>query len=165
MEPRHLYDRRSWLDIGNVVIRLGLGCLFVWSGLSKIQLPHSFLGDVYAYRLVSPVLGMFVAMVLPWLELLVGACLLSGVCVLGALLLCGGMAVVFTAFIASALHQGLNISCGCFGAGAAPIGYDTLLRALLILIASGLAYVAEWRSPWSRGVRAGSAEDLCATVS
>ena len=84
MEPRHPYERRDWVGILTITVRLGLGCLFLWSGVSKIQLPHNFLGDVYAYRLVSPVLGVFVALVLPWLELLVGACLLSGVFVTGA---------------------------------------------------------------------------------
>ncbi len=101
MERRHL--RNNWLDLLTVVIRLALGCLFLWSSLSKIQLPHDFLGHVYAYRLVGPVSGMFVGMVLPWLELLVGACLLAGVFVGGALLASMGMGVLFTFVLALGL--------------------------------------------------------------
>jgi hypothetical protein len=126
-----------------VVIRLSLGCLFVWSSLSKIQLPHDFLGHVYAYRLVGPVSGMFVGMVLPWLELLVGACLLGGVLVTGALLACMGMACVFAGAISWVLYHGYNISCGCFGSDTTPIGYGTLARAIIIFVAAGFAYVVE----------------------
>jgi hypothetical protein len=131
-----------------VVIRLGLGCLFVWSSLSKIQLPHDFLGHVYAYRLVGPVSGMFVAMVLPWCELLTGICLLGGVFVSGALLTCMGMALLFLGAVSWALYQGLNISCGCFGASASvPIGSGTLVRIIAILVGSGFAYAMELFSP------------------
>lgn len=159
MEQPHR-DSRDWLDMLGVVIRLGLGCLFVWSSLSKIQLPHEFLGHVYAYRFVGPVTGMFVAMVLPWLEMLVGACLLGGIFIKGALLACVGMAVMFVTAIGWALHLGLNINCGCFGWDEALIGYGTLVRGIIILIASGLAYVVElhaqqdvptsppWRQYW-----------------
>ena len=147
MERHHLSSGRGWPDILAVTIRLALGCMFVWSSLSKIQLPHSFLGDVYAYRIVGPVPGMFVAMVLPWVELLVGVCLLGGVLVTGALLGCMAMASMFTAAIAWAVYHGLGISCGCFGSGSEAVGYGTLARAVLIFVVSGLVYVMELFAP------------------
>ena len=36
------------------VVRLGLGCLFLWSGLPKIRQPYDFLASVYNYELVGP---------------------------------------------------------------------------------------------------------------
>ncbi len=151
MERRRLYN---WLNTLSVVMRLGLGCLFLWSSLSKIQLPHDFLGHVYAYRLVGPVSGMLVGMVLPWLELLVGACLLGGVFVGGALLASLGMGMLFTFVLGSALWRHLDISCGCFSSSAAgQISYMTLIRAVAITLFSAGAYGAtilvpprEWRS-------------------
>jgi uncharacterized membrane protein YphA (DoxX/SURF4 family) len=163
MEQRRLYN---WLDMLTVVIRLGLGCLFVWSSLSKIQLPHDFLGHVYAYRLAGPVSGMFVALVLPWLELLVGTCLLGGIFVTGALLACMGMAFVFAVAISWVLYHGFNISCGCFGSDATPIGYGTLIRAIAIFVVAGIAYVVELSAQrpaailpswWPRGSNLGRA--------
>ncbi|HQN36009.1 MAG TPA: MauE/DoxX family redox-associated membrane protein [Sedimentisphaerales bacterium] len=127
----------------NAMIRLGLGCLFVWSSLPKIQLPHDFLGHVYAYRLVGPASGMFVAMVLPWIELMVGICLLGGVFVTGALLACMAMAFMFTVAISWALYHGFNISCGCFGSDAALVGYGTLARSILIFLAGAFVFVVE----------------------
>jgi hypothetical protein len=138
----------NWCVILALTIRVALGCLFVWSSLPKILLPHQFLGDVYAYRLAGPVLGMIVAMVLPWCELLTGICLLGGVFVSGALLTCMGLALMFLVAVSWALYQGLNISCGCFGASASvPIGSGTLIRIIAILVGSGFAYAIEMFSP------------------
>ncbi len=158
MEQRRLYD---WLRVLSVGVRLGLGCLFLWSSLPKIQLPHSFLGEVYAYRLVGPASGMLVAMVLPWLELVVGICLLGGVLVTGALVACMAMALLFTVAINWALYHGFNISCGCFGSNATLVGYGTLARSILIFLVGAFAFAVElfarpsipilpsWRPGWS----------------
>jgi putative oxidoreductase len=124
-----------------LVVRLALGCLFLWSSLPKIRQPYDFLSAVYSYELVGPKLGMLTAMALPWLELLVGICLVGGIFVSGALLATVAMAAMFTFVIASALYRGLEISCGCFKpSDPAIISYSTLLRAALILIFSIAAY-------------------------
>ncbi len=125
-----------------LLVRVSMGCLFLYSALPKIRRPYDFLSDVYNYEIVGPKLGLLVAMTLPWLELLAGICLLGGIFVGGALLLSAGMAAMFTFVIGWALYQGLSISCGCFGSGAGTITYLTLIRAIGILLASLLAYVA-----------------------
>ncbi|HUT30892.1 MAG TPA: MauE/DoxX family redox-associated membrane protein [Sedimentisphaerales bacterium] len=126
----------------SVVVRLALGCLFLWSSLPKIRQPYDFLSAVYEYELVGPKLGMLVAMTLPWLELLVGICLVGGIFVSGALLASAAMAAMFTFVIASALYRGLDISCGCFGASSADtVNYSTLIRACLIMLFSVAAYI------------------------
>jgi uncharacterized membrane protein YphA (DoxX/SURF4 family) len=125
------------------VVRLGLGCLFLWSSLPKIRQPYDFLSDVYEYELVGPKLGMLTAMTLPWLELLVGVCLVGGIFVSGALLASIEMAAMFTFVLASALYRGLEISCGCFSAsGGGIISYSTLIRAFVILLFSIAAYIS-----------------------
>jgi len=125
-----------------LVVRLGLGCLFLWSSLPKIRQPYDFLSGVYNYELVGPKLGMLTAIALPWLELLVGLCLVGGIFVSGALLASVGMAVMFTFALASALYRGLEISCGCFSASdTGIISYSTLIRACLILLFSTVAYI------------------------
>ncbi len=126
-----------------VVVRIGLGCMFLWSSLPKIRQPYDFLSDVYNYELVGPKLGLLVAMTLPWMELLVGICLIGGVFVGGALLASAGMGAMFTFVIASALYRGLEISCGCFSTSSADqVSYLTLVRAAIILVTSLAAYLA-----------------------
>lgn len=135
-------SKRQRLFYGfSFVVRLSLGCLFLWSSLPKIRQPYDFLSNVYDYELVGPKLGMLVAIVLPWIELLAGICLIGGIFVGGALLTSAAMAAMFTFVLASSLHRGLKISCGCFGASAEIISYSTLIRALLILLFSIAAYI------------------------
>jgi hypothetical protein len=123
------------------ILRVGLGCLLLWSSLPKIRHSYDFLGSVYGYQLVGPRMGVFVAAALPWLEFVVGVCLLTGVFVGGALLLCAGLTAMFTVVLATALYRGLAISCGCFGnSSTAVISYVTLARAVVLLLLSILAY-------------------------
>lgn len=124
-----------------LVVRLGLGCLLIWSSLPKIRQPYDFLSSVYNYELAGPKLGMLAAMTLPWVELLVGVCLVGGVFVGGALLVTVGMGAMFTFVLASALYRGLDIRCGCFSTSRSDsISYATLIRACVILLLSILAY-------------------------
>lgn len=80
-------------------------------------------------------------MVLPWAELLVGICLLGSIFVGGALLVSAGMGAMFTVVLAWAIYHGLDITCGCFGAGSSRVGYGTLLRAIGITLISFLGYL------------------------
>jgi hypothetical protein len=126
----------------SLVIRLGLGCVFLWSSLPKIRYPYDFLSAIYEYELVGPKLGMLVAMGLPWLELLVGLCLLGGIFVGGALLTTMGLAAVFVFVQASALYRGLEISCGCFSSSSSEVvSYATLTRSIVLLLACITAYL------------------------
>jgi uncharacterized membrane protein YphA (DoxX/SURF4 family) len=126
-----------------LVVRLGLGCMFLYGSLPKIRQPYDFLSNVYNFELVGPKLGLLTAMVLPWAELLVGICLIGGIFVSGALLVSIGMGAMFSFVIGSALYRGLNISCGCFSASSVEqIGYTTLIRALVIMLISAVAYLS-----------------------
>ena len=134
--------KRQQLFFGfSSVIRVIIGCVFIWGSLPKIRQPYDFLSSVYGYEMVGPKLGMLVAMTLPWLELFVGICLIGGIFVSGALLVSIAMGAMFTFGLGSALYRGLDISCGCFGTSTADvINYGTLVRAVVVMLASLLAY-------------------------
>jgi putative oxidoreductase len=134
--------RRRLLDGFILAVRLALGCLFLASSLPKLRQPYDFLGSVYSYELIGPKLGVFVAIILPWLELFVGVSLIGGIFVGGALLVSIAMSAMFTFVLASALWRGLDISCGCFSpSGVSIIGYSTLIRAAAMLAAASAVYV------------------------
>ncbi len=156
MRLRRWLPSREWsLSAFVLVVRLGLGFLFIMSSVPKIRQPYVFLGSVYGYELVGPKLGVLVAMVLPWVELFAGVCLVGGVFVGGALLASMGMGVLFTFVLSYALWNHLDISCGCFSSSAAgKISYLTLIRAIAITLVSAAAYVAvillqpkQWQPP------------------
>jgi len=140
---RIFINRQTLLSVFVAIARILLGCVFIYSSLPKVYHPYTFLGPVYAYQLVGPKMGVLVAMVLPWLELLVGICLVGGVFVGGALLVSTSMGLLFAAVLASALHHHLGISCGCFGSSSTDkINHLTLIRALILTLLSAAAYAA-----------------------
>ena len=136
---------RTRVSIGAVYIaRVCIGLLLLWSSIPKLRTPPEFLADVYQYELVGPKAGLLVAMLLPWLELLVSVCLIGGIFVGGALLVSLILSVCFTFVQASALYRDLSISCGCFGGFAEDSGmvsYATLVRASAMLAVSGIGFV------------------------
>ena len=137
-----------------LTVRLGLGALFIIGSLPKINFPYQFLSSVYGYEFTGPTLGLLVAVILPWIEFLVGVCLIGGIWVGGALLMSIVMGVLFTVVISYALWQGLNISCGCFGTMSREIiSYSTLIRAVSILIVSVAAYASVFRQEGWPGKR------------
>lgn len=128
---RLLFDRRSV-----ALLRVALGALFVMAALPKLQDPAGFAKAVSHYHLLPESAGRLLALVLPVLELVTGACLIAGVFDAGASLIVLGLMIVFTAAVVSAVARGLDISCGCFdtedGArvGAAKIAENLALTAV-----------------------------------
>jgi len=130
--------RPHWLP------RLLVGGGFVLAGLLKIAAPATFAESVANFRLLPGGLVNLTAILLPWLELVVGSCVLANLWTRTASLLAVGMAAIFAAAIVSALARGLNIECGCFGTlGAKRVGFASLAIDLVFF---GLASHLAWRS-------------------
>jgi len=125
-----------------LIVRLVFGCLFLASSMPKLRQPYDFLGSVYGFELVGPRVGIFVAIMLPWLELLAGICLIGGIFIGGALLAGAAMSAMFTFVLASAVQRGLEISCGCFSpSDASIVGYSDVIRATAMFVAAAAAYI------------------------
>jgi uncharacterized membrane protein YphA (DoxX/SURF4 family) len=119
-------------------LRVPLGGVFIVAGAAKIADPSAFALEIHNYQLL-PALAPVLAATLPAVELVVGLAMIVGPrgwaragAAASALLM-----AVFTVAVGSALARGINISCGCFGAGSAPVTVVTLGRDLLLLAASG----------------------------
>ena len=131
--------RNNWLGLLILIGRLAVAGVFLTAALPKIQDPASFTESVQAYQLISPISAAWVALVLPWMELVIGLGLLtrplrrSSGCVI--LLLLG----LFIALHLSAWTRGLDLECGCFGRADStqPTSYLALIlrnSALLLTI-------------------------------
>ena len=101
-----------------IVARLILAGIFIYASLDKIAHPAAFAKDVYNYQILPDALINLTALVLPWLELFLGLCLLAGIWLPGAVLTVNGLMVVFLAALVFNLARGLDINCGCFSTGS-----------------------------------------------
>ncbi|MDM8000617.1 MAG: DoxX family protein, partial [Dehalococcoidia bacterium] len=61
-----------------LLIRLALGGILIFSGLSKLTSGTDFVGVVASYGMLPQTLAELFGTVLPWLELLVGVSLVLG---------------------------------------------------------------------------------------
>ena len=138
--------RNVWLGRFVLLARLTVGFILVYSALPKMFRPYEFLASTYAYGLVGPELGVIVAAVLPYVELLVGVALLTGMLADGALWLSTILGAIFVIVQSSALIRGLVITCGCSGRTKF-VGPATLAIAALIFIASAAALICRLRQP------------------
>lgn len=138
-----------------LIARLVLAAAFLLAALPKIQDPAAFATSVEGFRLVSGASALWVALVLPWLELVIGIGLLIPQIRRGSGVLIALLLLLFIALHASAWMRGLDINCGCYGQSEAeaPVNYLWLiLRNTALLAVSLLVLVRDWRNPRPSGV-------------
>jgi len=134
------------------ILRWALGILFLVAGAPKILHPDQFAEAVNNYHLLTMTGVNWMVIVLPWLEVICGIALLAGIAVRGAASLLVLLLVVFIIALASGIHRGLDISCGCFGTGESGkrVGYEEIVRDAAMLAAA----VAVWVMSKSKTIRA-----------
>ncbi|CAA6676592.1 MULTISPECIES: MauE/DoxX family redox-associated membrane protein [unclassified Lentimonas] len=126
-----------------LIARLILAGVFVMAALPKIQDPVAFAVSVAAFRVIDSDLSLWVALFLPWLELVLGLGILMPAIRRTSSALIGVLLFVFIVLHSSAWVRGLDISCGCFGAETGEIATDyrwLILRNALLLGAALLVF-------------------------
>jgi uncharacterized membrane protein YphA (DoxX/SURF4 family) len=123
-------------DIFYHSIRLFLAFIFIFASLDKIFHPQAFAQTVFNYQLLPDGLINLTALILPWLELLVGISLLLNCWMSGAAAIAAILMTIFVGVIFFNLNRGLDISCGCFASVSdeTPINGLTMFRDIVFLI-------------------------------
>lgn len=116
--------------------RLFLGGIFIYASLDKIFKPGLFAEAVYNYQILPDILINLTALVLPWLELVLGVMLIVGIWLPGAVFLSTLLLLTFSGVLIFNISRGLNISCGCFSTEPStdPISFWTVLRDASFLV-------------------------------
>ncbi|MFQ6612692.1 MAG: MauE/DoxX family redox-associated membrane protein [Fidelibacterota bacterium] len=131
----------NWKSSLVILSRLVLGVVFIYASVDKIAHPADFAKAVGNYHLLPWGLENFMGLILPWLELLTGIALITGIMVDGSVLLITLMMIMFIAAISLAMARGIDIECGCFSvseADGAKVGFRRLFEDFIYL---GLALV------------------------
>lgn len=127
----------------HLALRLGPGSLFLWAGVTKALDRQQTILAVDAYRVLPHGLVTPVAVVLPWVEIALGAFLVAGLFVRLGGAAVAALTVLFIAGMAQARARGLPIDCGCFGGGPGDgVSWWDMARDLPLLAAG--AWLA-WR--------------------
>lgn len=137
------FDKFSQNDYLELIVRTAIGLIFIYASLDKIASPAEFARIIYNYHLLPGELVNMVAIIMPWVELICGICVILGIYKEGAILIIGLMLFVFAVSIGINLFRGVDIECGCFtvssraknnalGLLLRDIGYLVLIAYLMI---------------------------------
>ncbi len=124
-----------------VALRILIGILFLVSGTEKLTHNYeNFILVVQSYKVLSDHGAVYIARVIPWVELALGIFLIAGFKIRPSLTVLWILVSAFIAVVGSALFRKLPIDdCGCFG-GAVPFPlkgiliFDATLWVLLLFM-------------------------------
>jgi len=125
-----------------------LGGLFIYASIDKIVNPHAFAKIIHNYQLMPGIFIYAMAIIFPWVEMIAGLSLVSGIFKRTAAIILSGMLLGFTIAISINLIRGLKFDCGCFSTVATQSGSDPvglLIRDILILI-PGIIIISHGRT-------------------
>lgn len=125
--------------------RLLLGVIFIAASIDKIWHPGAFAEAVHNYQLLPEAAINLTAIVLPWLELVLGALLILGIWLPGAVLLANVLLVCFFSALLFNIARGLDVHCGCFTTSAEgdPATTWYVIRDASFLIVGGFLFYKE----------------------
>lgn len=103
--------RYAWIEM---LLRWGLGLVFVVASLHKISNPADFAQIVYGYDVFPAPTINAIAITIPFIELTIGLALIAGVYPRAAAAIVSTLLLAFMAVITFNLLRGHVFDCGCF---------------------------------------------------
>lgn len=122
--------------------RIILGLIFLFACYDKLLHSRAFAEVIYNYQVLPDGLVNITAILLPWVELVLGLSLIFNVWIPGAAVLGNLLLMAFFMALIFNLARGLDVSCGCFSTaqGEKDADYVTVLRDLSFLVVSGYLF-------------------------
>jgi len=128
-----------------LVLRIALGLVFLAAGALKVGHADVFAAEIAGFQLLPHALIAPLALLLPFLELMIGAYLVLGLFTRLAAWFAAAEMAVFAAAIASAVMRGISTSCGCFGpSDRSTTSWPEVGRDLGFTL---IAVIIAWRAP------------------
>jgi putative oxidoreductase len=116
------------------VLRIFVGCFFIYASMSKIPYPAQFAEATASYRLVPYWFLNLGAVLLPWIEFVCGLFLVIGFLSRASAILIGCMIILFNIMVLINMYWGAPITCGCYDTVGEPIGWKKISENVVMLI-------------------------------
>ena len=116
------------------VLRMCVGCSFIYASTSKIPYPAQFAKATANYRLVPYWFLNLGAVILPWAEFVCGLFLIIGFLSRASAILIGCMIILFNIMVLINMYWGAPITCGCYDTVGEPIGWKKIAENIVMLI-------------------------------
>ncbi len=121
--------------VAALVFRLILGVIFIYSGIMKAADPMGFAQSIVNYRILPDVMINPSAILLPWVEIIIGGSFLLGILIRGCALVSAVLFAIFGCALTANVVRGFDVACGCFSTSveAGSINEFYILRDIVLL--------------------------------
>jgi uncharacterized membrane protein YphA (DoxX/SURF4 family) len=125
-----------------LAVRVALGALLLVAGVLKAHDGPTLTAiSIAGYRILPGAVAAPLAVGLPYVEIMLGAYLVSGLFTRITAWVAAAQFAIFAAAVASLLFRHIQTNCGCFGSGVSTppswihVGLDCLLALAAVLVA------------------------------
>ncbi len=135
-----------------LIFRIILGVVFIYASYHKILDPVSFSDNIHNFHITDNLIWTenLAALIIPWLELIVGVFLIFGVFLEGATSITIGLYIFFIIILSQAVIRGIDVHCGCFkteaDSGVTDLRLELIKRIVEDFILLGMAVVIYMRN-------------------
>ena len=134
-----------------LIFRIILGVVFIYASYNKILDPASFSDNIHNFHITDNLIWTenMAALIIPWLELIVGVFLIFGVFLEGATSITIGLYIFFIIILSQAVYRGIDVHCGCFkteaDAGVTDLRFELIKRIIEDFVLLGMAVIIQVR--------------------
>ena len=134
-----------------LIFRIILGIIFIYASYDKILDPAAFSKNIHNFHTTDNLVWVenLVALILPWLELIVGVFLIFGVFLEGSTSITIGLYIFFIIILSQAVFRGIDVHCGCFkteaDAGVTDLRFELIKRIIEDFVLLGMAVFIQVR--------------------
>ena len=138
-----------------LIFRIILGVVFIYASYHKILDPASFSNNIHNFHITDNLIWTenMAALIIPWLELIVGVFLIFGVFLEGATSITIGLYIFFIIILSQAVYRGIDVHCGCFkteaDAGVTDLRFELIKRIIEDFVLLGMAVVIQVRDKFT----------------
>jgi putative oxidoreductase len=117
-----------------LLLRVVIGVMFIVAAMSKFIYPAEFAENLAAYRIMPYWSINFIAVLMPWLEMICGLFLIIGLMTRSVSAMLTVFLFGFTVFVAINVLRGTPISCGCFDSVGQEISWKKVFMDLSLML-------------------------------
>ena len=132
-----------------LICRVILGIIFIYASYDKILDPAGFSKNIHNYHVTPIAIENLAALIIPWLELIIGVFLIFGLFLEGTTSIIIALLVFFIIILSQAVFRGIDVHCGCFttesDAGITDLRIELIKHIFEDIIFLGMAFMVKFK--------------------
>ena len=136
-----------------LIFRVILGIIFIYASYDKILDPSGFSRNIHNFHVTPIAVENLAALIIPWLELIIGIFLIFGLFLEGATSITIALLVFFIVILSQAVFRGIDIHCGCFkldvASGTTDLRMELIKRICEDIIFLGMAFIIKFKDKFT----------------